>query len=153
MKKTCVFSVILLSVVLLLFGCAEKENVFDIMESSPATRIEYRNAGVIRSCTLWSDITVNTMFAQMDLARADISIAEEDWIYRLTYNVKEHYRGKREVVCLISADAVSIDGQGYRLPTEEIHTYFVTNFMESLFGNAYTDEEERGTTEAGMPLR
>lgn len=143
---------ILLPVILLLFGCAEKENVFDIMESSPATKIEYRNAGEIRSCMLWMDITVNTLFAQMDLTKEDVSIEEEDWIYRLTYNVKEHYRGKREVVCLISADAISIDGQGYRLPTEEIHAGFM-EIMQSIFENSYTGEEEEETVEEGVSLK
>ena len=143
---------ILLSVILLLFGCAEKENVFDTMESSPVTRIEYRNAGEVRSCTLWSDITANTLFAQLDLIKADVNIAEEDWIFRLTYNVKEYCLNRQELVCLISTNAISIDGQGYHLPTEEIHAD-VMEFIQSMFENSYTDEEAEGTAEEGASLR
>lgn len=74
--------------------------------------------------------TLTNAFLSIDIVKSEKTVS--DWIYRITFNCKELTIGGQEIVVLIGANAMSINGETYCTP-EGIPFESVVNIFDSKY--------------------
>ena len=93
-----------------------------MMRMSPATRIEYRRDGAIRSCVEWGhNSLLSAVFSREQMAAQNLREAGEEidtsgWIIRVTFHIDEVSVNVPEIVCLVGEGWESVDGAVYEFP-------------------------------------
>lgn len=94
------------------------------MRMSPATRVEYRQAGETFSMVDWTanpflgSAFCREQLAMQALQAADGAIDTSQWVFRITYHLDEVSANVPEIVCLVGDGWESVDGDVYVFPTE-----------------------------------
>lgn len=109
-----------------------KEDVSPTIKIGDATcaKFEYSRSKN-NSLFITSEIkTLSNVFLSLDIVDSEKTVS--DWIYRITFNCKELTLGEQEIVVLIGADAMSINGENYCTP-ENIPFESVVDIFDSKY--------------------
>lgn len=104
-----------------------------LMQISPATRIEYCQAGEVQSCVVYSDPILNNCITMINLNKSNQDVNLDQWIFRITYQINSI--NIPEIVCLVGDEWVSIEDDVYTFPSQREAQNFVT-FLRDYFHNA-----------------
>lgn len=109
-----------------------KQEVSPITKIGEATcaKFEY-NSSKDESLFVTSEIkTLSNVFLSLDIVNSEKTVS--DWIYRITFNCEELTLGEQEIVVLIGANAMSINGENYCTP-ENVPFENVVNIFDSKY--------------------
>lgn len=136
MKKIITVCSIVILVLMLAIGWNLIKERQAKQETSPITKIgeatcakfEYSRSKD-KSFFVTSEIkTLSNVFLSLDIVNSEKTVS--DWIYRITFNCEELTLGEQEIVVLIGANAMSINGENY-CTSENISFESVVDIFDS----------------------